>query len=290
MQERMISVKSSAGLPLSAMLCTHDGATENHGLVQILHGMQEHKERYLPFSRFLCDNGYDVLLHDHLGHGKSVSAKHPLGDMVTMENVLEDIDRVRHAVPEAPRTICFGHSMGSFLARLYAAQRPVDLLIACGTGQTPTLMARVVQAILFFCPKHVPLASIQKLVMGGFQKRGEGPLDWLSVNEENQKRYAADPLCGQPFTREGYHALMDIVCALNREETYEACTAKRILLIAGEKDPVGAYTKGVEQAARRYRATGKNVTMHFYPNMAHEILNENGADEVMQDILDFMKA
>ena len=41
------------------------------GIVQICHGMAEHKERYEPFMQMLCNNGYISVIHDHRGHGKS---------------------------------------------------------------------------------------------------------------------------------------------------------------------------------------------------------------------------
>ena len=37
-------------------------------VVQLAHGMCEHKERYLPFMRFLAENGYAAFLNDHRGH------------------------------------------------------------------------------------------------------------------------------------------------------------------------------------------------------------------------------
>ena len=42
------------------------------GIVQISHGMAEHKERYEDFMTFLAENGYLCVIHDHRGHGGSV--------------------------------------------------------------------------------------------------------------------------------------------------------------------------------------------------------------------------
>ena len=39
------------------------------GILQIIHGMQEHMERYDEFASFMCDNGFIVVGNDHLGHG-----------------------------------------------------------------------------------------------------------------------------------------------------------------------------------------------------------------------------
>lgn len=292
MQPKQYSVESACHQPLDVLYYVHEvDAVGNvpRALVQLLHGMQEHKERYHDFAEFLFDQGYDVLIHDHLGHGKSISRLHPLGDMVSADTVLKDIDLVRQSVPVHEQTICFGHSMGSFLARIYASLYDVDVLIACGTGQTPSFLAHFLKLLLLTQPSGKPLHKLQKLVTGSFRKRGESPTAWLSVDEENQRRYREDPLCGQPFTKEGYETLMDIVLRLNHDETYRNCSADRILLIAGEKDPVGQYTKGVRQAEDRYRAVGKKVQSIFYPNMAHEILQEKDRHIVYQDVLKFLR-
>ena len=35
-------------------------------VVQLVHGMSEHKERYFPFMEYLAGLGYLVVIHDHL--------------------------------------------------------------------------------------------------------------------------------------------------------------------------------------------------------------------------------
>lgn len=280
------TVKSSTGETLDV----HYYETSNpKALVQILHGMQEHKERYDDFARFLVASSYSVLIHDHLGHGKSISAAHPLGDMISFEAVVQDIDLVRKSVNFSGEYICFGHSMGSFLARIYASKYPVDRLIVSGTGQTPSALATIMQGLLHFQKSGVPLPKIQKTLMGPMCKNFDNPADWLSLNKENQKAYADDPLCGKPFTKEGYRTLLDIVKNLNKQETYRNCSAKSILMISGEKDPVGNFTKGVKEAEAKYKSFGKQVKTIFYKNMSHEILNEEEHQIVYRDILDFLR-
>ena len=51
------------------------------GIVQLLHGMCDHKERYLPFMRFLASQGFVCVIHDHRGHGASVRDGSDLGFM-----------------------------------------------------------------------------------------------------------------------------------------------------------------------------------------------------------------
>lgn len=280
------TVKSSSGENLAV---NYYEAISPKGLIQILHGMQEHKERYCHFAEFLAANGYSVLIHDHLGHGKSISEVHPLGDMVSFEAVLNDIELVRQSANFSGQYICFGHSMGSFLARIYAAMHPTDTLIACGTGQTPSIIATSLKGLLHFQKSGIPLPAMQKILTGSLSKRFSNPMDWLSLNKENQEAYVNDALCGKPFTKEGYSTLLDIVIKLNNKATYRDCTAQSILLISGEKDPVGNFTKGVKAAEARYKRHGKKVKTIFYKNMSHEILNEADKQIVYRDVLNFLQ-
>ena len=47
-------------------------------MVQLLHGMCEHKERYLPFMEYLNRQGLITVIHDHRGHGRSVKDRNDL--------------------------------------------------------------------------------------------------------------------------------------------------------------------------------------------------------------------
>lgn len=285
MNKTNYQVKSTA----SQMLDVYYYEAENpRALVQILHGMQEHKERYDEFAKFLVEQGYSILIHDHLGHGRSISDRHPLGDMVSFSHVLRDIDVVRHSVDFKGKYILFGHSMGSFLARIYASQHKVDKLIACGTGQNSDLPAKAAKLLLKLKKTGLPLPEIQDMIMKRMEKHFEHPFDWLSYNKENQRAYIADPLCGEPFTREGFTTLLDIAIELNKTETYKHCSAKSILLISGEDDPVGDFGKGINYAEEKYRRYGKEVRTILYPNMSHEILNENEKYKVYEDVLVFL--
>ena len=42
------------------------------GVVQIVHGMAEHRKRYEPFAQFLKSHGYAVVSFDLPGHGESI--------------------------------------------------------------------------------------------------------------------------------------------------------------------------------------------------------------------------
>ena len=58
------------GLPLSGLLLLPQEETTPCGILQVSHGMCEHKERYLDFLRHCTKQGYICLIHDHRGHGE----------------------------------------------------------------------------------------------------------------------------------------------------------------------------------------------------------------------------
>ena len=46
-------------------------------ILQIVHGMAEHVDRYEAFAEYMTQKGIMVTAEDHLGHGKSITDKGP---------------------------------------------------------------------------------------------------------------------------------------------------------------------------------------------------------------------
>ena len=64
--------KSEAdGLRISVLTICPD-MPPYRGILQIVHGMSEYKERYEPFMEYMAERGYMTVIHDHRGHGQSV--------------------------------------------------------------------------------------------------------------------------------------------------------------------------------------------------------------------------
>lgn len=274
------------------------------GVVQIAHGMAEHSKRYARFAESLCRCGYAVVVNDHLGHGKSVSARDRLGFFGSADGertLVEDMhnlsQRIRERFPGAPLFL-FGHSMGSLLARSYAAQYGGELsgAVFCGTSG-PNAAAKPGFALAcavgrvkgeLYCSKLIDRAAF-----GGFNKRISGaktPFDWLSNDEEVVNAYVDDPLCGFLFTAAGYKDLFRLLSKVSEKDSFEQVPdALPMLLLAGQEDPVGDYGKGVEKVFESLRDAGKaRVQMKIYAGCRHEILNETCRDTVFADIADWL--
>lgn len=120
-------------------------------VLQLVHGMSEYIDRYDDFARFLTENGFNVIGHDYLGHGYSVSDERDYGffaDKNGDEIIIEDIHSVTELAKEKwqglPNYI-LGHSMGSFCLRQYLTQysREVYGAVIVGTGWIPAPLAKL---------------------------------------------------------------------------------------------------------------------------------------------------
>ena len=65
-------------LPLS-VLVTRPEEGQPRAVVQLVHGMAEYKERYLPVMEYLAERGFACVIHDHRGHGKSMRKEEDKG-------------------------------------------------------------------------------------------------------------------------------------------------------------------------------------------------------------------
>lgn len=279
--------------------CTPDGAFR--GIVQLAHGIAEHVERYDAFAQFLAGKGFLVVANDHLGHGQSISAQEDLGffsetggwDLAVSD--MHKLFEITHEKYSAFPYFLFGHSMGSFLARTYIIRYPDDLAgaVICGTGQQSALIVAGGKMMgSMECRKHGPRYKSEKLNAMAFGSYNKGyaehrtDYDWLSRDPAVVDRYIADPLCG--FIPSA-GLFTDMMCGLQFIGKAANLSAMKktlpVLLIAGDKDPVGENGKGVQRVYEMFKKAGmQDVTMKLYPDCRHEILNELNKDEVMNDV------
>ena len=305
MQIQMFEFPSATGV------CTiHGGAyLPEDGMYDtvlvIHHGMAEHQQRYLGFIEALCRNGIAVYMHDMANHGVSntdVKLTGWFGKKNGWLGLIADFrEMVQRARKENPdkKLIVMGHSMGSFICRMYTARHPEDGFdgaIYMGTGgPNPAAGAGKVLASLLGTLEGKKHKSklLAGMAFGTYGKRFEGrtEYDWLTRDEGIVDKYIADPYCGYLFTVQGMHDLIEVNAASNAEEWYKGVPANLpVLLISGEEDPVGDYGAGVRTVAEKLKATGHTkVTLKLYPECRHEVLNELNREQVMADILEWMK-
>ena len=303
MKNEILTINSQIdNLPLSVAVIAPEGDVK--GVVQMAHGMAEHKARYFPFMEFLAEKGYATVIHDHRGHGDSVKSPDDWGHYYTQDTsaMVEDTHQVTEYIKEqypGKPVYLFGHSMGSLVVRAYLRKYDAEIakLIVCGApGKNPAVgAANILIKILTALKgeKHVSQLMFN-MSLGGFNKSVENPrtsCDWLSVNEDNVDKYLADPMCGFGFTLNGYKHLMGVMGDCFDESGWKMANKDiPIFFIAGSNDPCIGGKDGWLDSQIFLRKMGyTNVDGKLYEGYRHEILQEEIAEEVYKDVLDFIE-
>ena len=276
------------------------------GIVQIAHGMAEHAARYDRFAQFLTANGFAVYANDHRGHGNTAGDLEQVGYIEeghfwekTIGDMKVFLDLIKSKHPGKP-VFFLGHSMGSLLGRDFISKYGNEFkgVIFSGTGGDPGFLGKVglflARIEAFFRGRKKPSSMLNNLSFGKFNqffKPNRTEFDWLSRDQEEVDKYVSDPLCGTVFTTGFFIDLLEGIRRINNAVTY-AATPKElpIVLMAGDRDPVGDMGKGVQQVYASYQQAGmQNTTIKLYENARHEILNETNREEVFRDILAFLE-
>ena len=295
-----------------------DGKTRLHGIswepeditpvavLQIVHGVAEHIDRYDGFARFLNGHGVIVVGHDHLGHGKSLpEGGTPVyfGRGNTWDTPVDDIyvlhTRLKERYPQLP-LLLMGHSMGSFLSRTYLIRYPgtVRAAILMGTGWQSGAVLRSGLALAGVLKRRDPAAvsdMVTELAFGAYNKAfkpNRTAFDWLSADAENVDAYIADPMCGHDATVGLFYEMLRGIRFNQRRDNLDKMDKKTpVLLISGQDDPVGAMGEGVRRTYQEFRLAGvKDCTLKLYHGARHELLNERvWQDTVYQDIWSWME-
>ena len=265
-------------------------------VVQIAHGMAEHSGRYEQFGCALAERGFAVYLNDHAGHGRSVGPAGYFGAENGWQNMVEDMhtltEFMRKDAPDQP-VFLLGHSMGSMLARSYMARygRGLSGVVLIGPPP-PNKMAPIAQNICRHELKkggEEPNPAIMNILAHTFNKqipKAESPNEWICRDESVVQAFDGDPMCGFPFTNQGYY---DLVTGLRditgREWAQRVPEELPVLILAGKEDAVAGYGASPRRIERQLREGGAQfVTTKVYEGARHELLNELNRKEVYGDI------
>lgn len=294
--EKIKSEKDDLNLSVSII----EPKGEAKGIVQISHGMAEHKERYYDFMKYLSENGYICVIHDHRGHGASVKDKKDLGYFYSenIDFIVDDLYKItkyiKNKYPNLKVTL-FSHSMGTLVARNYLKKYDdeINKIILCGppTKNSLSTVGIIIAKILtLFYKKNTPNKILNNMTFGNYNKKEKLENGWISENIENVKNYNEDKLCGYIFTTNGFINLYKLMKkAFNKKDWKLKNKELKLYVIAGENDPVIQNKIKFEKLVKFLKEIGyRNVKAKLYKNMKHEILNEKDNKKVYKDILNFI--
>lgn len=276
------------------------------GVLQIVHGMAEYIDRYDDFAKYMTEHGFNVIGHDHLGHGYSVSNERDYGffaeengDKIIIEDMHSVTQYAKEKWEELPNFI-LGHSMGSFCLRQYLTKYSNDVFgaIIMGTGWIPSAAALLGKTIATNTCKskgsHTVNPLLIKLTIEPYNKPfapARTNCDWLSKDEKQVDLYVNDKLCGFDFTAGAYKDFFTVLEKIAKNKQLIGMRKSLpILITSGSVDPVGGK-KACEKLNAQYKRCGiDDVTLKLWENDRHEILNELDKSDVYDYICNWLKS
>ena len=270
-------------------------AEKPKAVVVIVHGMIEHKERYIPLIEKLNENNLTAIICDLRGHGESINEEYFLGRIGSIDQMIDDTNRVvEYAKKHNPSLpiFMFAHSMGSLLGRMYIRQhaKSIDRLILSGTvGYKTGCWLGVACAKLKSLSKKGKNKYSKLLFIMSNDGSSKEEYSWLSYNEENIKNYTSDPLCSFKFTNYSNYVLFKMTHNLHKHsKKFDFNPDLKIISISGADDRTTNGTKGVRDSIKHLVLDGYDkLSYKEYPNMKHEILMEEDRETVFNDIVKF---
>ena len=272
-------------------------------LVQIIHGMDEHSERYRAFAAFLNTYGITVFATDHRGHGYTAGSLEKVGyigedgfeKMVADERVIQLYmqERCGKQLP----VFMLGHSMGSFITQRFIQQHGETLAGAILVGScgynSAVKMGKIAAAFSERIKRDEYSKVLEGLIFRGYNKKTakRTMFDWVAADDAVVDAYLADPYCGNGFPPSFYRQFMVFLTTIfEAEHTMKVPKDLPIYLLSGAEDPVGLYGKGVLRLYAQYRQLGiKSLDMKLYEKSRHEILNDIEKEMVYRDVITWIE-
>lgn len=279
------------GLPLAFTIIK---AEDPKGLVQIIHGAQEHRGYYLDFAETLAKEGYTVFLSDNRGHGDSVSADHPRAYISSIDDLLVDQYSLtvyfKRRFPGLPLAL-FGHSFGSLIARNYIMDHDdmIDKLILTGVVCYPP-SAKI----------GLAFGNIERFFTNG-KRRGalvtmmdsktKAALDTISNSPEFLDSFKEDEKLVTHYLNGGAMAIWEAASRLKDYRRYKVKNpGLKVLVLNGSEDPLTGGVEGLTDTANTFYNLGyRDYENRVFPLMKHDLLHEEATEYVMKDIIGFLE-
>lgn len=267
------TITSKSGMKLFTQSWLPESPT---AVVLIVHGLAEHSGRYQYVAEQFGNHGFGVYSFDLVGHGKSEGDRAYVESFDRLaEDVEQMIGRVKLAHPKMPFFL-LGHSMGGALVCYLTALRPPKMnglitsapAIRPGSDVSPMLI-KVAPVLGRLLPKL---------------KTTEIGSHTISRDPAVVKDYETDPLNsrGGMRARTGSEILRagDVVFANIPKFDMP------LLMLHGTGDELVDVDGTMQLNAI---VPSRDKTMKLYDGLYHEILNEPERDEVIGDIVGWMR-
>ncbi len=246
------------------------------GRVLVAHGYAEHGGRYRGLAERLVDAGLHVVVPDHRGHGRSegrpVSVRSFDDYVADLRRIAEEVEREDGEAP----TLLLGHSMGGLIAILYAFRHQNELrgLILSAPAVVPPRLLPGTRLLGRLLSRVAPDLGVTRL-----------PLDRISRDPAVLAAHRADPWVHRRRVRARLGA--ELLRAMAEAAEGLPRLVLPVLVVQGTADEI------VPPSAAQFvhsRVGSADRTLRQYPGLFHEVLNEPERDQVIAEMLDWMRA
>jgi len=280
------------------LVCTiWDKVNNPVGVVQIIHGMDEHIRRYGRFAKFLNKNGYIVFGDDHRAHGKTAESPSHIGQVgsnpdIFMATVNDEIQILEHLKNKYKLPVfLFGHSYGSFITQRVMECSDLCAAGVClsGSARFPTWFLRIGALLAWIGVKTRGANAPAKLLEHFSPIRGtlDDGTSKLTRDKKEVAKHDADPLRAKYFSYGFYYSLFHNLIQIS----YNVDCHMPILIISGGADLVSQNASLANALYKTYQAHNmQNLTIIIYPDARHELLMELNYADVQRDVLDFFNS
>lgn len=290
---------------------TYTNDKTNEVLVCIAHGMVEHRGKYEYIATKLAENGFIVGINDHRGHGDSINNDIYWGEMGEngFEKAVDDVYSLYVILKDKFKTkkfILIGHSMGSLISRrfLQKYESSLDLLILCGTpspNKSISFGIKILEILRFLNMEKIAqkIAHTMSFIAFNAKYNNDDNLNngmpsgvmWINRDKDELAKHIQDDKCRFIFTANSFINLfygLKKVFSKYENEIYNRHLP--ILFVSGEDDACGNFSNGALKAFKHIHEQGyNNVKLILYAGARHELFLEINKDEVINDVLEWIK-
>lgn len=246
------------------------------GVVVLSHGMGEHARRYDHVVARLGELGLAVYAPDHRGHGRSGGKRMYAR---SMDEYTADLHLLfAEVATRHPGQVPFllGHSMGAMIALAYALEHQASLR-ALALSATPVVtgsgIGKPAIAAAKLLGRVAPATPVQAL-----------DSKFISKDPAVVAAYDADPLVYHGKVPAGVGGAMLTTMQVFLRRLPELTLPTLVLH--------GAEDRLVDPAGSRLiadTAGSKDLTLHVYDGLYHEVFNEPERDRVLDDLIAWLK-
>jgi lysophospholipase len=239
----------------------------------IVHGMSEHGQRYDHIAQLAVTRGWNVVISDLRGHGRSGGAPTHVEDF---RQYIDDLRAVHvHFGLRPESTAILAHSMGGLVTARMLQQEP-------NCASAVVLTSPLLGVKVEISPFTIALGKAMSLVYPQTRFRSRVDQCFTTRNVEVLERRANDPYIHRSVTAGWYFAMESALKAVWADVSRFSCPI--FLLQAGQDRIVDPAMADPWLG----KVSSVDKTFRLFPEHYHELLNEPDWPEIAAEVFNWL--